>query len=278
MNDNQMNQRNYTRDSDLRHRRRETFDGVADLYDRARPGYPEATLEDLLGELPPGSRILEIGCGTGQLTAPIARRGYTITAVELGDDLARVARRNLAPYPNTSVVTANFEIWTPRAPFDLVVAATSVHWINPVRRAALAAAALRSGGTLAILDTKHVAGGTEQFFIDMQPCYLRYMPGTPPNFRLPTPEAAHQQYADVAGSALFELSLDRAYLWDAPYTTTEYIDVLSTYSDHLRLPSERRAGLLACIAALADRDYGGRIVKRYQTTLTMFRLRDGQGI
>src|SRR6478736_1719360 len=163
-----MNRRDYPGDTNLRHRRRETFDAVAERYDRARPGYPEAAVDDLLEGLPSDARILEIGCGTGQLTVPLAKRGYAITAVELGEDLARVARRNLAKYPDAAVVTADFETWVPPAPFDLAVAATSFHWIDPARRAALASAALRPRGTLAIIDTKHVAGGSEQFFVDMQ--------------------------------------------------------------------------------------------------------------
>jgi SAM-dependent methyltransferase len=274
MNADPINDRQFPEDTDLRHRRRETFDQVAELYDRVRPGYPDAALNDLLENVPTSARILEIGCGTGQLTVPIARRGYEITAVELGGDLARVARRNLAPYANARVLQADFETWTPPAPFDLVVAATSFHWLSPDHRASLAASALRPGGTLAILDNKHVAGGTEPFFVDVQRCYERYMPGTPPDLRLPSPVAALPHYEDVGSSGLFEAPLDRAYLWDASYTTAGYLDVLSTYSGHRDLPPDLHAALFACIAALIDGAYGGRIVKRYQTTLTTFRKLD----
>ncbi len=56
---------------------RATFDRAALLYDEARPGYPEALFDDVvsLSRLPPGGRILEIGCGTGQATLPFACRG-----------------------------------------------------------------------------------------------------------------------------------------------------------------------------------------------------------
>src|SRR5690242_3978015 len=45
-------------------RLRGSFDEDAELYDRARPGYPAALFDDLdaLAELPPGARVLEIGC------------------------------------------------------------------------------------------------------------------------------------------------------------------------------------------------------------------------
>ncbi|MGH3146129.1 MAG: class I SAM-dependent methyltransferase, partial [Rubrobacter sp.] len=76
-----------------------------------RPGYPEDLFDDVvsLSGIAPGGRILEIGCGTGQATIPFARRGYRILSVELGENLAAVARRNLAAYPRAEVRTADFE-------------------------------------------------------------------------------------------------------------------------------------------------------------------------
>jgi SAM-dependent methyltransferase len=51
---------------------------VASLYDEVRPGYPERLFDDLasLSGTGPGTRALESGCGTGQATLPLARRGY----------------------------------------------------------------------------------------------------------------------------------------------------------------------------------------------------------
>lgn len=79
-----------------RERLRATFDEAAELYDRGRPGYPEQLFDDLaeLARLRPGSRVLEIGCGTGQATAPLAKRGCEVVAVELGAGMAAVARKN----------------------------------------------------------------------------------------------------------------------------------------------------------------------------------------
>ena len=70
-------------------RLRETFNEDAARYDRARPRYPVQMFDDLAAAgVAPGPRVLEIGCGTGQATVPLAERGYRIVAVELGTDLA----------------------------------------------------------------------------------------------------------------------------------------------------------------------------------------------
>jgi SAM-dependent methyltransferase len=166
-----------------RERLRSTFDQAAELYDRVRPRYPPALFDDLaeLTGIGPGSRVLEIGPGTGQATIPLAERGCQVVAVELGAHLATVARHNLARFPAVEIVTAAFEDWPlPAAPFDLVLAATAFHWIAPAVRVTKAADALRPGGWLATITTHHIAGGDESFFADAQTCYERWDPGTPP--------------------------------------------------------------------------------------------------
>ena len=63
---------------------------------------------DLAG-LEAGDRLREIGCGTGQATVPLAERGLKVTAIELGAELAAIARRRLAGFPAVDVVTSTFE-------------------------------------------------------------------------------------------------------------------------------------------------------------------------
>lgn len=250
--------------------KRWAFDEVADLYDRARPGYPAELFADLvaLAALAPGARVLEIGCGTGQATVPMAERGFRITAVEMGPNLAAIARRNLAAFPAVEVHDADFESWRlPDEPFDLVMAATAFHWIDEGLRHRKAAAALRPGGVLAVFASLHVAGGTQDFFEEVQECYRRFDPETPPDSTGPQP--AEDIADDPIGGEGFEPKVHRRFVWERAYTTETYLDVLRTYSGHRILAPHALEELLRCIGEVLEARYGGRITKRYLTQLAV---------
>src|SRR4051812_4739799 len=259
---------------DQAERLRTTFSEDAERYDRARPGYPTAMYDDLarLAGIGPGCRVLEIGCGTGQATIPLAERGCQIVAVELGAELAGGGQRKLARLPDVELGTAPFETWPlPAGPFDLVLSATAFHWIDPGVRVIKSADALRPGGALATIATHHVAGGTIPFFAEMQACYEHWDPATPPGLKLLPAEAIPMEGEEIERSGRFERPRFLRYPTDIPYTTASYIDVLLTYSGHRALGSDAQRGLLDCIAGLIDDRYGGQIVKRYLSELRLAR-------
>lgn len=255
---------------------RAIFDEDAARYDRARPGYPPTLFDGLaaLAGLGPGCRVLEIGCGTGQATVPLAERGCEIVAVELGAQLAAVARRNLARFPRVTVATATFEAWPlPAEPFDVVFAATAFHWVDPAVRVRKAADALRPGGVLATVTTHHAAGGTVDFFADAQRCYEHWDPATPPNLRLLPGDAIPEDGDEIVRSERFDPPEFRRYGADIAYSRATYLDLLLTYSGHRALPPPAQRGLLGCIGDLIDGRYAGRIVKHYLYELRVARRR-----
>ena len=253
---------------------RETFDEVALLYDRARPAYPRELVDDLLllAGLGPAAPVLEIGCGTGQLTVALAERGYRILCVELGPNLAAVARRNLAPFPLSQVDTASFEEWDPEGrTFDLVVSATAWHWLDPAIRLQKASALLRPRGALAMVQTHHVRPrGADPFFAEIQEVYVRLGLSDDRVGPLP-PETVPDEWPEVADSRLFESPAFRRYLWSCPYTADEYIAVLETYSANRVMPPATRERLYAEIRRRIAARPGGTVTKHYLFTLAVGR-------
>jgi SAM-dependent methyltransferase len=249
---------------------RETFGTVPELYDRARPEYPEAVFDDLaeLGGLEPGSRVLEIGPGTGQATAELVRRGYAVTGVELSAELAAVARRNV---PGAEIEVADFETWEPpEAGFDAIVAFTAFHWIAPELRFAKPARLLRPGGALAVVAGPHVLPPEgDQFFAEVQEDYDAVVPH-PDNRPPPPPEEVEAWWADeFRASGVFAAVEERRHLQPIEYTADEYIAVLGTFSDNLALPEEQRAELFRRIQARIVARRGGTVTKHHLLVLTV---------
>ena len=81
-----------------RRHQRTLFDGVAELYEASRLGYPGSIVELAVATagLGAGRTVLEVGCGTGQLTERLARFGFRLTAIDLGPSMIDAARRRLA--------------------------------------------------------------------------------------------------------------------------------------------------------------------------------------
>lgn len=271
-----------------RDRLKGTFDEDAELYDSIRPGYPEELFDDLvaLAELAPGANVLEVGCGTGQATVALARRGFQVVCVELGEALARVARGNLEPFPQASVVTAPFELWDPGDLIsDLVLAATSWHWIDPALRYARAAAALKPGGALAIIATHHVLPPDgDRFFVDVQSAYaaIGEEDSPPPpawsGSSASPPEAIADDLAAIEASGFFTGAGATRYLSDRWYTAGEYIALLDTYSGHRAMEPRARQWLYDEIRRRINARPSGRVRKHYMFTLTLARAVEGHRV
>ena len=204
-----------------RERLRETFNGVAGSYHGVRPGYPRELFDDLvaIARLLPGDHLLEVGCGTGKATLPLARRGFRITAIEPGQDLAAVARRNLAGL-DAEVIEERFEDWGAR-PDDLpglVYSATAWHWIDPAVRYQKAWEALRPGGHLAFWSALHVfPDGGDPFFREIQDVYDEIGEGLPPGNHWPRPGELREQAPEIEAGGLFSVAAIRHYDWERVY-------------------------------------------------------------
>jgi hypothetical protein len=130
---------------------------------------------------------------------------------------------------------------------------------------------------LAIISTHHVAGGTVDFFDDVQRCYERHMPGTERGLRLPSEDELPGD-EELENADLFTRVHRSSYGVDETYSTEAYRRLLTTYSGHRALAEDALNGLLACIGRLIDVRYAGRITKRYLFRLTVGeRRRRGSG-
>ncbi|HVC95991.1 MAG TPA: class I SAM-dependent methyltransferase [Pirellulales bacterium] len=117
----------------------------ASLYD-ARHSFVSAYGEDLVGLLAPlpGETIVDLGCGTGQLTARIAESGAKVLGLDASPAMIEQARRN---HPSLAFELADATRFHFPAPCDAVFSNAALHWVKPPEAAVeRIEAALRPGG------------------------------------------------------------------------------------------------------------------------------------
>ena len=129
------------------------FDAVAADYEEVRDSYPAALVDAACGRarLAPGARVVEVGCGTGQLTKDLALRGLVVDAVDRGARLVERARARSDGHDVRFHVARFEDVALPEASYDAVFSATAFHWIDPAAGWTKAAGLLRPGGVLALL-------------------------------------------------------------------------------------------------------------------------------
>ena len=130
------------------------FDEIAAEYDRRRPTYPDQLIDQAcqVAGIGGGDHVLEVGCGSGQLTRGLVARGLHVTALEPGKSLMALARQNLEGAGAVEFVNAQFEdALLPREQFAAVFSASAFHWVDPKVSWQKAADVLAPGGTLALV-------------------------------------------------------------------------------------------------------------------------------
>jgi SAM-dependent methyltransferase len=214
--------------------RAESFGAAADDYDRHRPRYPRPLIADLITRL--GVEVLDVGAGTGIAATQLAQAGAHVLAVEPDERMARVAAAK-----GVRVERATFEDWQPAGrSFDLVVFAQSFHWVDPVLALAKVAAILRQGGRLALLFNRIKPTAPTQHELDeINADYLDVTARPIVN--------AEEEVTALIKRCGFSVELRRV---DEPlhYTTGDYLNLVSTYSNRLRLGPAAQAELRSRLA------------------------------
>ncbi|WP_278261955.1 class I SAM-dependent methyltransferase [Nocardia sp. AG03] len=239
------------------------FDTHAEVYDRARPPYPEQLWQRLrsLGVLRPGLRVLDLGAGSGLATAPLVREGATVTAVEPGATLAHRLRQRL-PSVTVHVATAETVPLEPVA-FDLAVAATAVHWFDLDTVLPTVHRALVPDGRFAVWRT--VFGDSS---VPVTPFRRRVAAITArrgPGSTRPTPAESDTAawVRELTRTGHFHPVHTAEFAWSIELDTSQIRDLFTTFSDWTTLEVDE--------AARAVDALGGTVVEHYRTPLIVLR-------
>lgn len=228
-------------------------------YHAARLDYPDELYDLILDRAESGHlrAIAEIGPGTGLATQhllPSATERYV--AIEPDPALAAYLRDAFSD-DIFEVVNADFVSAPVDGPFDLIVAASVFHWLDPDAALARIRTLLRPGGRVALWWNAYRNPGIGDPLADATMPLLH-------GIDLPPSESMHGHYsldAQLHISRLSDAGLvdieQRVFRRERVLSAADVRALYSSYSFVRALPSERRTALLASLASLVDDRFGG---------------------
>jgi len=252
----------------LAEERSKLFDREAERYDRCRPTYPDALIDDLLGPKPEGLDVLDVGCGTGIASRLMAQRGAKVLGVEVAPRMAETARSH-----GIDVEIGAFEDWNPAGrAFDRVTSAQAWHWLDMPVATAKAASVLRPGGRLCLIynggaHPDDLADALEEVYSTVVPAGThRLFRGYAANRSTDVRAGLTPVRDAIAAVPDFGPATEQWSPWTRRYQRDEWLDLLLSYSDHAALEPAVRDRLFEAIGAAID-EQGGSFVMNFETVL-----------
>lgn len=249
-----------------------TFDSTALDYDKSRPTYIKEIYEDILHYQPinSDSNVLEIGLGTGKASRPILDTKCHFIGIEPGEQLADLARNRYKDYENFSLFNQTLQDFVSDDKlFDLIYAATAFHWIPEDYGYNRVFNLLKPGGAFARF-AYHAGPDQERRTLtcEIQELYHKYM-----HSESRPAEFSNEDAQKLAKKALAYGFVDVKYTLyhtTKDFTADEYMSLLRTYPDHMKIPAADRKKLFEGIHS-AINNHGGIMTVYYVMDLELAR-------
>jgi SAM-dependent methyltransferase len=235
----------------------EHFDAVAGQYASARPAYPAELWADVFatGLVTTGRRALDLGAGTGEATSVLLSRGMSVTAVEPGERLAAILA---ARCPSATVVRRRAEeLQLTPGSADLVVAATSVHWLALDLVLPILHRAIAPGGRLAVW--RNVFGDGEATVTPFRREIERIRPPAS-TARTGHPEDLHATAEALTSAGLFRVVSTHRYRWQIDLDAAQVRDLFTTFSDWSPGEVEQASSAVSALGGMVTEHYSSWLI------------------
>ena len=232
------------------------FDTIPEQFDKYRVHYSREIFDCFIekAHIGRGTRVLEIGPGTGQATDPILDTGCDYTAIELGSNFAEVLRRKYGSRENYTLINGDFITCDLGAEcFDVIYSAAAIQWIPEDIAFGKTFSLLKSGGMLGMMYlTGDYRSPDPELFADIQKVYDEYFN--------PARKYGHEKFVyDNAVNHGFTGLETVCFKGRREYTADEYLKYIGTHSDHIVLEEPYRTPFFEGVREAVLR-HGNRVV------------------
>ncbi|MGI8646426.1 MAG: class I SAM-dependent methyltransferase [Nocardioides sp.] len=213
-----------------------SFGPVAAAYDRGRPGYPAAAARWLVGR--DAASVLEIGAGTGKLTAELVAQGHDVLATDPDEEMLDLLQARV-PQVRTAVAAAE-DLPAGDRSVDIVIAAQAFHWFDHDVALPEIARVLKPGGALALVWNLR----------DVRIPWVRRLGGL-----IGTQEQLSDPTDVLAASGLYDPPASTTFANWQDINRDSLVDLVTSRSNISTLDEEQRTAKIAEVVAFYD-DYG----------------------
>jgi len=223
-----------------------SFDASADEYLRARSEYPSELIEHIIDttKLEPGSKLLDVGCGSGQATIAFSSRGYHVVAIDPAEHALDLLSNRNTDISNIEITHSTLEGFeAPDSSFDLIICAQAFHWLDPQTASTLLSRLLKPRGHVMLFwHMQDVKPGTTQ--ADLYKLNSKYFDAFP---RMNPPEYAPEFLKAMskvlrANDEISDVQLSE-YSWYQCYDRSMFVSLFHSWSKYSTLPNETKEAI-----------------------------------
>jgi SAM-dependent methyltransferase len=238
--------------------RKDWYSDVADLYEKARPSYPQELINRAveIAQLPQNAIILELGCGPGKATTAFAKKGFSMICLEPSQPASEIAKRNCAIYPQVEIKNTNFEEYLlENKKCHGVLAANAWHWMPPEIKYKKAAEILKDHGYLILLWNLTPQLPEQVYQTINEEVYQIHAPDLAKYENREDQEEVLEAFGDdVLDSGLFNNLVSEHLVCEVTYSIDEYLMLLNTFSNYGVLEPQQKEAVFNGIRAVLTRN------------------------
>ncbi|MFC2249020.1 class I SAM-dependent methyltransferase [Labrys portucalensis] len=253
------------------------FGENARAYATFRPGYPERVFDILRARCGAGEgrTVFEVGAGTGLATAPLLAMGCRVTAVEPDAKLAALLVDSQAAYAERLAVQVGpfEEAALSPGSFDLGIAATSLHWVDPDLALTKAFHLLHPGGHWAMWWNIFGDSDEPDAFQQRTHALFERLSKSPSHGDGPKGHFGLDRKRRIAEleQAGFRSIVAEELRWRPVLNRQQILGLTATFSPVARLPEIERQAFLGRLGAIVDEEFGGRAQRHFMTAIYVAR-------